>query len=187
MGVPASPLLHAVAEAFERRWMSYVLPPGLQGLVISPGGVASTMMIEHLGQFITVNAPDDSDGLKHRPHPPRATDNAVPALVLVGDPAAVARSLAARDFHYAQCIRLGAIGGVLTAHGGGAPRVANTMRRLRRNWERDWPKTLVIDYEEMWDRKHDIAEHFGIVHPHFVEEFPVRRERTSTYRVHHSA
>lgn len=37
----------------------------LDALVVSPGGVASTALIEHLSKYVKVNQANDWDGLKH--------------------------------------------------------------------------------------------------------------------------
>ena len=159
--------MHTCAETVERRWRSYPVPRHLEGLVVSSGGVATTMIITHLRQYLTVNAADDSDGLKHRPHPPHMTENPIPALLIVGDFASIWSSLVRRDFHRPQEQRLGCVRCLVT-HGDTEQRqMARAVARQRRRWERGWPNLLVVEYDDLWDRVDDIASHFGITDPRF--------------------
>lgn len=179
VGALAPPWFHALVETVQRRWGLYDLPNDIEGLVVSPGGVATTMLLEHLGQFINVNALGDEDGLKHRPRPPRNTQVTVPALVVVGNPAVLLRSLEARGLTRHQFIRLGSFSGALVPFGDRVACMARSMWRLRRQWESSWPRTLVVDYDEIWDRVNDIAQHFGVSDRRFVQDFPPKLKRTS--------
>ena len=50
-----------------RNYMLYIAPKSFWPpvLIVSPGGVGTTMLIKHVRKFKIVNSFDDSDGLKH--------------------------------------------------------------------------------------------------------------------------
>ncbi|MXO70324.1 hypothetical protein [Alteraurantiacibacter buctensis] len=66
--------------------------------IISPGGVATTMLIEHVSRYVPTNERHDKDGLKHWPAPPaRRLDQADSRVLFVkGEAVTIAASIARR-------------------------------------------------------------------------------------------
>ena len=116
--------VHYSVEALKNRFSTCIVPEEIDGIVVSPGGVASTMIINHLSQFITVNDPGNQDGLKHHATSPKEQPIGVPALLITGDPQEIVKSLSRRDYLPHQAIRLASMSFLL---------VPATMRRARFN------------------------------------------------------
>ncbi len=73
-------------------------------IIISPGGVASSMLITHVARFADVNI--DDYFLKHIPYPvPRLSKSRI--LYLYDDPEVIYESLRRRNFQYLHIAKLG--------------------------------------------------------------------------------
>ncbi len=81
-------------------------------LVISPGGVASTTLLEYFARFGHTNDPYDSDSLKHCPIAKIADNQATKTLFIYGNPTAIYQSIRRRGWVDIQGAKLG---GVITA------------------------------------------------------------------------
>lgn len=80
------------------------VPPAF--VVCSPGGVATTALIEYAQGFVEVNHPDDLDGLKHLRSPELVSGSRV---VYISGPAdRIIQSLERRGFLRHQSVKLGA-------------------------------------------------------------------------------
>ena len=79
------PRAHFFLESVSIRVANYTFSLNLDAVIVSPGGVASTALMEYVGQFVHVNSPGDRDTLKHRPKPPRHPAKQIPALLITGD------------------------------------------------------------------------------------------------------
>ena len=171
--------VHYTVEALKNRFSACIVPEEIDGIVVSPGGVASTMIINHLSQFITVNDPANQDGLKHRSASPKEQPIGVPALLITGDPQEIVKSLSRRDYLPHQAIRLASMSFFLVPATMRRGRFNRALERQYRSWVGNYSHLLVIRYEEIWDRKEEIAQHFGIDDPMFLVNFPLKEKRKS--------
>lgn len=164
------------------RWLQLDLGKaegGLDRFIISPGGVATTFLIDYVQRFVPINNRDDEDGLKHLPYLPiRFRDARI--VFVTGDPKDIYNSLHRRNFHGIQAAKLGCLlcqftwGALQRAFLIGAiERQIIRFRNLKTN------QILMVDYNEIWDRKEDIAVHLGVEIQEFCRNFPPRRERYS--------
>ena len=116
-------------------------------LVVSPGGVATTFMLEYLSRFARTNSPVDDDGLKHLPRPPR---NAPRTIFIYGDLNIAFASLKRRNFEDHQGAKLGSVRCVLE-RGESQKRTFIRVAEAQYDRWRDWHgETLFIKYEEIW-------------------------------------
>lgn len=148
-------------------------------IIISPGGVATTFLIEYLSRFETVNDKNDIDGLKHLPYIP--VDFHGKIIFISGAPKEITSSLVRRDFQGIQAAKLGC---VLCQFCWGALQrklliraVENQIRIFKKRKDKN---ILFINYEDIWTKKEDIASHFGIHDESFCRNFPSRKQRTSS-------
>ena len=159
--------------------ISVALPPNL---VISPGGVGTTFLMEHLSRFVTLNSPYDSDGLKHVPAVPDDWFGQARVLYIAGDPAAVYASIKRRDWTRELASKLGL---VRELYCGGSVRRGPLLEAITaqdhffRNAS-EQSKALVVAYDDIWDSVSEIADWFAINDPAFVAEFPPRKPRASS-------
>lgn len=147
-------------------------PP--QVAVISPGGVATTMLISHLSTFLQVNASNDSDGIKHLPRRP---SNIRKVIYLAGNTNDVVRSLNRRTYTNKQLAKLGSPIGLMFRGKTRDRQLAIAVRKQQHYFETDTRSTLVIAYDELWDELPRIAEFLDIEPSAFARSFPPRRPR----------
>ena len=153
-------------------------PPNL---VISPGGVGTTFVMEHLSRFVLLNSPYDSDGLKHVPAIPEDWFERARVLYIAGDSVAVYASIERRDWTRELASKLGLVRELYAP--GSARReallqaIAAQDRFFRSASEQG--KALIVAYDDIWDSVDDMAEWFAITDPAFVTEFPQRKPRAS--------
>ncbi len=150
-------------------------------LVISPGGVASTAVMLHLGRFVRLNDPDDQDGLKHMPWPPSQIHPDTRVLFIYGDVDLSVASLKRRDYLGSQAAKLRAPLGVLAFGKWREFFVARAIRRQIQSWQNAAAdgkcRLLFVSQDEIWESAARIAKHFGISDPCFCDDFPKKRRR----------
>lgn len=156
-------------------------PPNL---IISPGGVGTTFLIDHCGQFIATNDRDDLDGLKHIPRVPLAADQPPKVVFITGDPEEIYASISRRGWIRDQSSKLGCV--ICQFSWGAFRKRAFTARVDAQIAEftqaADRGDVLLIAYDDIWDRAHEIARWLGIEDPAFLTNFPKRRSRTEAHR-----
>ena len=168
---------HFLAESFQRHFQNYEVPTDVHGLIVSPGGVASTSIMEHVGRFVKINDTGDRDGLKHRPKPSSKLAPDVPVLLIVGDSSRITISLERRGYLPHQAIRLGCWTYFSVPSRFRAARLASAIARQRRLWSRRPHATLVLEFDKLWERPDEIAALFGIRDRAFHTDFPQREPR----------
>ena len=170
---------HFFIESIQRRRGNYTLPDEIEGLVISPGGVASTSVMDHLAKYLTINDSGDRDGLKHRPRPPRSSRSDLRVMLIIGPTDEIITSLEARGYLPHQAIRLGSWLYFLAPPGQRPRLLAKAIANQRRWWEQSSYRVLVVHFDNLWTSKSKIAAMFDITDPKFLDEFPPRRQRNS--------
>jgi hypothetical protein len=169
LATSASPAPDNSAQAWPEVW------------VVSPGGVGTTALIHHIAKFRRTNAPDDSDGRKHLPKPPRLRAGDATRFVFVsGDVDQIVQSLARRGWLTAQAANLGVVLGVLTRGAVQRRSLVRAVKRQAQAWQTGAPGPVIyLDYAELWDAGPQLAGFLGIGDPAFQASFPRRRARTS--------
>ena len=151
--------------------------------VVSPGGVATTMLMQHIGKFCTLNSHGDTDGLKHRPEPPVLLSDDQKLLFIYGPLDKSAASLERRGWLRIQSAKLGSVAGAYSPKAIGRTAfkhaAAKQIEKFREA-ERKKPKQIYcIQFDDLWEKKEELAEFLKIQDPKFVHEFPERRPRKS--------
>lgn len=147
-------------------------PPTL--VVISPGGVASTLLISELSKFVQTNSSGDSDGIKHLAQRPQ---NVEKVILLTGDAGTVTKSLSRRGYLGLHHAKMGNPLGVIMSGRLQEAMFRRAVRKQRRHFANAGGSTLVVDYEEMWGHLPAIADFAGIDSELFVRGFPPQNER----------
>ena len=171
--------LHFVAESLFRRFGSYETPSTLEGLVISPGGVASTSVMEYVQTFVNINDAGDRDGLKHRPKPPAKQSQSIPVLLITGSAETIIPSLERRGYLPHQAIRLGCWTYFIVPRRFRQAKLSKAIERQKRRWSHHKGPILLVEFEDLWDHASDIANLFKISDMRFSSEFPKRKGRAS--------
>lgn len=83
-----------------------ILPKSVDVLIVSPGGVATTMLIEFVQKFAKTNDHTDKDGFKHIPVPPISFNSKLRCIYIYGDPELATVSLFRRNFGRPQSKKL---------------------------------------------------------------------------------
>lgn len=152
---------------------------GLDRLIISPGGVATTFLIDYVQRFAPTNDRNDADWLKHLPYLPKQLRGARIVFV-TGSPDEIYCSLFRRNYHTIQGAKLGCL---LCQFTWGTFQRALLISAIKRQIKRFRNLTtspiLIVDYDEIWDRKLEIARHLEVDIQSFCRDFPSRRERNS--------
>jgi hypothetical protein len=168
--------------ALRRQFLRPRLPDPLPEVwVVSPGGVGTTALMQHLERFRRINARDDSDGLKHLPRPPQLPAGADVRFLFISGPGEdVAQSLARRGWLEDQAANLGAPLAVVLRGGVQRRLFLKAVARQHAAWTaRPRRDVLHLGYDALWDAAPQLAAFLGISDPAFVAEFPVRRSRSA--------
>ena len=147
-------------------------PPSV--LIVSPGGVASTLVIQQLAPYVDVNSASDRDGLKHLPRRP---NNPVRVLLITGDASAITASLSRRGYLGIHCSKFGNLLGVLAPLRTQEAIFRREIRQQRKSFSRSRHPTLVIEYDELWDDIGRIASFLSLEDTSFCEDFPAKTKR----------
>lgn len=163
----------------------YARPPATDALdawIVSPGGVATTALMEHCAHFMTINDVSDKDGLKHWPRPPRnwALLGGKQVLFLWGNPEAIHKSIARRGWVEIQSCKLGSAMGVFAAGEHQRRAFIKAVESQQNSWLKLQRENFrAIHYEDIWDAANDLASFFDVADPRFVKQFPTRKARLS--------
>jgi len=151
-------------------------------VVVSPGGVGTTFLMQHLAKYKRLNGTYGGDWLKHMPRPPRLDRNAdeVRFIFVYGDPDDIEASLRNRGWLNRQGAKLGSVSTVLLLGSAKSEAFKRAVRRQIRNWTQPFGSPVLrIQYEEIWSRLDEIAEFVGVADTDFIDTFPERKPRTS--------
>lgn len=152
-------------------------------LVISPGGVASSFLIDYLSKFLTLNDIDDRDDIKHLPRLSSEWLSTKKVLYIYGDPDDVYRSIARRGWVDIQGAKLGC---VLCQFTFGSLQALMFKKAVQRQIDRFCgyankrpENVMAISYNDIWAAAPRIKAFFEINDDDFLQNFPPRKERTS--------
>jgi hypothetical protein len=171
-------LLGRIARTFKRKYMLPAVPAETQVLVVSPGGVGTTMVLEHLQRFVRVNDPLDRDGLKHLPRPPRFHSAQTRTIFLSGPADDIFDSLNRRGWVEGHGSLFGSFATVLSGPQRKRERFAAALARQHEAWSGHRGEIMFIDYGELWERLPELERFLGLEQTEFLRTFPQRRRRT---------
>ena len=143
-------------------------------LIVSPGGVASTALMEHIARFVSTNSPGDRDGLKHTIRPPSDVQK---AILVTGNPREVAASLRRRGYLGIHSAKMGSPIGVLLRGDAQQEHFESLVKRQQLNFSQDTRHCLVLDYREAFESCRQVAEFLGLPVRKFCSSYPERRDR----------
>ena len=166
--------LRLALSRYSRNLTGFTEPDCPPVLIVSPGGVASTALIEHISRFVLTNSPGDTDGLKHRLYPP---SNARKAILITGEPREVASSLRRRGYLGIHSAKMGSPLGVLLWGGLQQKHFEKLVRWQRINFSNNPTRCLVLDYKEAFESCEKVASFLELPLNEFCENFPRRKER----------
>ena len=157
------------------------LSKDLDVLIVSPGGVATTFLLRYVSTFMKTNDIHDLDGLKHiTPAPEFNFRKDLKVVYLTGELSDIENSLVKRGWLFEQYIKLGGhlhyfcnskklrshfkvlVSGQL-----------KTFKTLSKNNE----NVMIINYNELWDLKKELANFLSLDPQNFVKAFPEKRSR----------
>lgn len=147
-------------------------------LVISPGGVATTMLINYLQKYVKINDKDNFDGNKHLDQVPLAPNTKIIYLYSNNYNELIA-SLKRRLFYFNNCAWLKSSLAILFFF---LPKTSEfffkkALDKQTINFLSD-RKVLCIEYENIWSEKEKIQSFLGLIHkPDFIINFPAKRPR----------
>lgn len=170
-------LTHRLRLAVSRKatvCLGFLEPPTPQVLVVSPGGVASTSVMEQIARFCETNSPGDGDGLKHIIRPPRKAKKMV---LITGEPREVASSLRRRGYLGIHSAKMGSVLGVMLRGNLQEHYFRWLVRRQRENFAQDKRKCLVLQYGEVFESCKKIADFLNLPSEEFCRDYPARRAR----------
>lgn len=148
-------------------------------LVVSPGGVATTMLIDYLSHYVSLNDKDDEDGLKHPPNLPRSIGDSVKIIYVYGDSEEIYESLRRRGWVDLQGAKLGCLLCVLSRGPLQKTLFMRAVDRQKQYFLNAKKNVMLLRYEDIWDSAEEIRSFLGIDAPEFVEIFPPRKQRGS--------
>jgi hypothetical protein len=170
--------LGRIARTSKRMFMLPAVPADTQVLVVSPGGVGTTMVLEHLRRFVRVNDPFDRDGLKHLPRPPKFGSAQTRTVFLSGRPDDIFDSLNRRGWVDGHGSLLGSFATVLSSPQRKREHFAAALGRQRDAWSNYRGEIMFIDYGELWERLPELERFLELEKTDFLRTFPQRRRRT---------
>lgn len=148
-------------------------------LVVSPGGVATTMLIDYLSHYVSLNDKDDEDGLKHIPNLPRSIGDSVKTIYVYGDSEDIYESIRRRGWVDLQGAKLGCPLCVLSRGHLQKKLFQRAVDRQIYYFLNVKKNVMALRYEDIWDSTEEIRSYLGIEAPEFVESFPPRKQRSS--------
>jgi len=156
----------------------YKNPP--RNLIISPGGVATTMLINYLSKYIQVNDPNDKDLLKHLTKLPSNLNKHTKILYIYGDTKSIFLSLKRRNYFYSHCLKMNCLK-CLFFQGGLQYKFFEDRINYQKNLltKNQNYQLLVLSYDEIWTKKNKIKKFFKISSKEFIDRFPQKKSRVT--------
>lgn len=156
-------------------------------IIVSPGGVGTTFIMQYFSRYLHVNCVHDSDGLKHVNNPLILSKfKNVRVLVIIGKPSEIALSLSRRNILIEQIIKLNkrSFRRILL-------KIIGVNRYLKfiedplsyQKFLLNWihgagSERLIVKYESIYKYEAEIKEFLLGKNQHNEDAFPPKRERT---------
>ena len=166
-----------------RQAISYRNVGGLDVIICSPGGVATTMLLEHVAKYLRTNAVHDQDTLKHVPDPILYGLNdasGVRVLFVHGKPDQITRSIQRRGWIRIQGAKLGEWRMLTSSRGRSITLFREAVERQIERFAAVPGKAMMsVRFNELWDRLEEIERFLGLDGTDFRETFPPRKGRAT--------
>lgn len=148
-------------------------------LVVSPGGVATTMLIKHIRSFIKINCENDTDYLKHIPTIPKNfIKKKIKIIYIYDNKEVILNSLERRSYLTRQIIKLGGILEFFTNFFNKRNLCKKYIEyQINHFIKSEYPYLLILKYEDIWNEKKTIMKFIGISDLNFLNKFPEKRNR----------
>lgn len=156
--------------------MGFGEPPEV--VVVSGGGVATTLLCKHLGLFVKVNSCSDLDGLKHLPSPNSAALGSAKVIFVVGNPVEQVSSLSRRGLARAQLFKLRELGALFVQTRNVQPLLHRAILDQQSRFDSFSGPILRVNYDSLFERHEEIARFVGVTDPRFSANFPRRSNRS---------
>ena len=150
----------------------------LDVLVVSPGGVGTTALIDHCKNYLTINDRDNLDGLKHKIKPFKNFKKELKVIYIDGDSLDIYYSLKRRDYFQTQLLNFESLLGVISSRLVGVKKFEKLLKLHKQNWcNMTHENILFLNYENLFESSKKINSFLNIQESHFVETFPKRKKR----------
>jgi hypothetical protein len=150
--------------------------------VVSPGGVATTTLIDYLNNFVTTNCSIDTDLLKHRVNPPKNIDS-FKVIFLKGDEKHILNSLKNRylgdvSFYYFQFFKMESPFNFLSTIQKKEKRFLELIKIQETNWlnKNNTFEILSIEYKDLFESALEISQFLEINDSEFISNFPKKNK-----------
>lgn len=179
--------IHKFSQAVTARRNLSASSASPKHLVVSPGGVASSAIIQHLERFIDVNSPTDKDGLKHIFRPSQIPAGVQKILFLFDKTGPILKSLERRNYHQLHIAKLGGVLRLAPLEAIWKPHLTFLVLRQRRTFLsmqkhrmiNCGPEVLCISMSQIFESATEVRDFFEIQDEAFIVGFPKRRARKS--------
>ena len=150
----------------------------LDVLVVSPGGVGTTALIDHCKNYLTINDRDNLDGLKHKIKPFKNFKKELKVIYIDGDSLDIYYSLKRRDYFQTQLLNFESLLGVISSRLVGVKKFEKLLKLQKQNWcNMTHENILFLSYENLFESSKKINSFLNIQESHIVETFPKRKKR----------
>jgi hypothetical protein len=148
-------------------------------MVVSGGGVSTTMLMRHLSGYVQVNSPDDQDGVKHsRKFPKWAAKSRV--IFIRGAHGPQVSSLLRRGIGRIQLFKLRGFAALFTLPRNVPAALTRAMARQAKEFSRhEGDSLLIIDYPDYFSNISVLADYLGLGDTDFEESFPKFTKKTT--------
>lgn len=147
----------------------------LNKLIISPGGVGTTFLIDHISNYTSVNKANDIDNLKHLID--ITIDDDTKVIFIHGNIDDIYKSINRRGWLKKQTSKLGCIFCSFIPNKYLESIFKKKIEKQIKNFKNK-KNVLNIEYDEIWDNKQLIKDYFKIESKEFIQNFPERKKRT---------
>jgi len=150
----------------------------LDVLVVSPGGVGTTVLIDHCKKYLTINDRDNLDGLKHKIKPFNNFKKELKIIYIDGDSLDIYSSLKRRNYFQTQLLNFESLLGVISSRLVDIKKFEKLLKLHKRNWSNmTGENILFLNYENLFESSKKINTFLDIQETSFIETFPKRKKR----------
>lgn len=150
-------------------------------VICSPGGVATTMLLEHVACFLRTNAQNDADTLKHVPRPELILSDPKfqgQMIYVYGEVDSIVASIERRCFVRIQGAKLGSMSAVLFPKSASRNAFAKAVSdQIETFLSCKDQRLMTMRFEDLWESSERLADFLAIENPQFLEDFPQRKRR----------
>ena len=155
-------------------WRKFLYDRNEKYYIMSPGGVATTTLIEHIRSFRIINCPYDTDLLKHDLKLLMKLKNAK-VIYVYGEHQKIISSLKRRNYFDINCAKIGIFKFSTSNNDKLFKKMCEEVLQNTKNKNH----VLCVSYEDLWDSTSEISKFLDLEGTDFEETFPAKRRRES--------